>query len=82
LIGAPDPSIHNQQSGVLPKTASCLRRLADYYRGTARDIRGKLINRNPSGSFNGVAVDPDDPPLFESQATTSNALACSCPESV
>jgi hypothetical protein len=40
-----------------------------YYTGVAVDVNGKLINANPSGTFKGVAIDPDDPPMFESQAT-------------
>src|SRR5438045_1244087 len=40
----------------------------DYYTGTARDIHGKLTNPNPSGAFSGIAIDPDDPPVYESQA--------------
>ena len=39
----------------------------DYYTGIAVDVNGKLVNPNPSGTFNGVAINPDDPPQFESQ---------------
>jgi hypothetical protein len=41
----------------------------EYYTGVAVDVNGKLINPKPSGRFKGVAIDPDDPPMFESQAT-------------
>jgi hypothetical protein len=41
----------------------------EYYTGTARDIHGSLINPKPSGTFEGVAIDPGDPPVFESQAS-------------
>jgi hypothetical protein len=40
-----------------------------YCRGIAVDIHGGPIgNRFPSNDFRGVAIDPDDPPIFESQA--------------
>jgi hypothetical protein len=38
-----------------------------YYGGTARDIHGRLINPRPRGTFDGVAIDPDDPPVFDSE---------------
>jgi hypothetical protein len=41
----------------------------EYYTGTARDIHGNPINTKPSGTFKGVAIDSDDPPVFESQAS-------------
>lgn len=41
-----------------------------YYSGTAVDVHGNPIgSRNPNKNFKGVAIDPDDPPIFESQAT-------------
>jgi hypothetical protein len=41
-----------------------------YYSGTAVDIHGNAIgDRYPSNDFKGVAIDPEDPPTFESQAT-------------
>jgi hypothetical protein len=39
-----------------------------YYTGASRDTHGKLTNQNPSSSFDGVAIDTDDPPRFESEA--------------
>ena len=40
-----------------------------YYKGIAVDIQGNPIgSRFASNNFNGVAIDPDDPPTFESQA--------------
>jgi hypothetical protein len=40
----------------------------EYYTGTARAIDGNLANPKPSGTFKGVAIDPNDPPTYESQA--------------
>jgi len=41
----------------------------NYYSGIAVDIHGSPIGeRFPSNNFRGVAIDPDDPPTFESQA--------------
>jgi hypothetical protein len=41
-----------------------------YYSGLAVDIHGAPIgDRYPTDSFKGVAIDPNDPPTFESQAT-------------
>lgn len=41
----------------------------DYYNGRAKDVHGEPIGTNyKEGNFDGVAVDPDDPPRFESQA--------------
>jgi hypothetical protein len=43
--------------------------MVKYYSGTAVDIHGNPIgSRVPNNDFKGVAIDPDDPPLFESQA--------------
>jgi hypothetical protein len=40
-----------------------------YYSGTAVDIHGNPIgDRIPNNDFKGMAIDPDDPPTFESQA--------------
>jgi hypothetical protein len=40
-----------------------------YYRGLAVDIHGAPIgDRYPTDRFKGVAIDPNDPPMFESQA--------------
>jgi hypothetical protein len=39
-----------------------------YYTGVAVDVNGKLINPNPSYTFKGVAIDANDPPLYESEA--------------
>ncbi len=41
---------------------------ADYYNGRAKDIHGKPIGNNKEGDFEGLAIDPTDPPTFESQA--------------
>lgn len=42
----------------------------DYYNGRARDIHGGIIPTNyKEGNFSGVAIDPNDPPTFESEAT-------------
>ena len=40
-----------------------------YYTGVAVDVNGKLINPNPSYTFKGVAIDANDPPLYESEAS-------------
>jgi hypothetical protein len=43
--------------------------MVKYYSGTAVDIHGNPIgDRYPSNNFKGVAIDPNDLPLFESQA--------------
>jgi len=43
---------------------------SEYYSGTAKDIHGKLINpQAKNDDFKGIAIDPIDPPLFESQAS-------------
>ncbi len=45
----------------------------NYYSGIAVDIHGNPIGeRFASNAFNGVAIDPDDPPTFESQAAYLN----------
>jgi hypothetical protein len=42
----------------------------NYYTGIAVDVHGNPIgDPYPSNSFKGVAINPDDPPTFESQAT-------------
>jgi|ERR1700733_11605219 len=42
----------------------------NYYGGIAVDIHGAPIgNLYPTDSFKGVAIDPNDPPTFEPQAT-------------
>src|SRR6266446_2372480 len=44
-------------------------RQVKYYTGTAVDIHGNPIGNNfASSEFKGVAIDPGDPPTFESQA--------------
>jgi hypothetical protein len=40
---------------------------AKYYSGLAVDVRGNAIG-GALAVFDGVAIDPDDPPTFESQA--------------
>jgi hypothetical protein len=43
--------------------------MAEYYNGRARDVHGKPIGTSHKpGDFKGVPIDPDDPPVFESQA--------------
>ena len=39
-----------------------------YYSGLAVDIHGAPIGDLYPGDFKGVAIDPNDPPTFESQA--------------
>lgn len=40
-----------------------------YYNGTAKDINGNPIGtKYKQGDFKGQAIDPDDPPIFESEA--------------
>ena len=40
-----------------------------YYTGRARDVHGQPIGAEYRGcGFSGVAIDPDDPPQYESQA--------------
>jgi len=41
----------------------------EYYNGRAVDVHGEPIGRqHKEGSFSGVAIDPEDPPRYESQA--------------
>lgn len=40
----------------------------EYYNGRARDIHGQKIGNHKEGDFSGVAIDPEDPPVYESQA--------------
>jgi hypothetical protein len=41
----------------------------EYWGGTMRHVvTGQLVNAKPAGSFAGVAIDEDDPPLYESEA--------------
>jgi hypothetical protein len=43
--------------------------MVDYYNGRAMDIHGELIPcKYKEGDFKGVAIDPDDPPVYESEA--------------
>jgi hypothetical protein len=43
--------------------------LEDYYNGRARDIHGKRIGTEyAEGHFAGRGLDPDDPPVYESEA--------------
>ena len=40
-----------------------------YYNGRALDVHGQVIATNyKEGDFSGVAIDPNDPPTFESEA--------------
>ena len=42
---------------------------ADYYNGRSRDIHGEPIGTEyREGHFAGVAIDPEDPPRYESEA--------------
>ena len=42
----------------------------DYYNGRSKDIHGERIGTDyKEGDFSGVAIDPEDPPRYESQAT-------------
>jgi hypothetical protein len=44
--------------------------LADYYTEKMGDIPGKPVRSGRiDGNFNGVAIAPDNPPLYESEAT-------------
>ena len=44
-------------------------READYYNGKMKDIHGKPIpTKYKEGDFKGMAIDPEDPPRFESEA--------------
>jgi hypothetical protein len=49
-----------------------------YYSGLAVDIRGEHIG-GELREFKGVAIDPDDPPTFESQATYLRRLGLFLP---
>jgi len=41
----------------------------DYYNGRAKDIHGKIIpTKYKEGHFKGKAIDPNNPPIFESEA--------------
>ncbi|MGV8057875.1 MAG: hypothetical protein AB2L12_07640 [Smithellaceae bacterium] len=43
--------------------------LADYYNGRAKDIHGNIITtKYKEGDFKGIAIDPDNPPIYESDA--------------
>lgn len=50
------------------RSALAQRGLARYYGGTAVDIRGNPIGSLIPTDFKGVAIDPNNPPRFESQA--------------
>ncbi len=42
---------------------------AAYYNGRALDVHGRpILNGYREGHFQGVPIDPDDPPMFESEA--------------
>jgi hypothetical protein len=44
--------------------------MADYYNGRARDKHGEMIPcKYKEGDFSGVALDLDNPPLYESEAS-------------
>ena len=43
--------------------------LEDYFNGRKVDIHGQKIGTNNEGDFKGKAIDPRDPPRFESQGT-------------
>ena len=42
---------------------------ADYFNGRARDVHGNPMGAYKEGDFSGLAIDPADPPQYESQAT-------------
>jgi hypothetical protein len=45
-------------------------RTGEYYNGRARDVHGQPIGLEyREGGFRGVAIDPRDPPRFESEPT-------------
>jgi hypothetical protein len=50
-----------------------------FYSGTAVDIRGNPIGSLVPTDFKGVAIDPNDPPRFESQATFLKRLGLFLP---
>jgi len=51
-----------------------------YYTGTARDVEGRLIGQEFAGrDFRGVAIDPADPPRYESQAAFLDRLGLLSP---
>ena len=53
---------------------------ADYYNGRRRDIHGKPIGAEyEEGHFAGVAIDPEDPPRFESEASYLQRLGLLLP---
>jgi hypothetical protein len=42
----------------------------DYYSGTMVNVlTGQLVNPNPPSTFKGIAINSDDPPLYESEAS-------------
>ena len=42
----------------------------EYYGGTLRHVvTGQLVNPNPARKFKGVAIDPNNPPTYESEAS-------------
>jgi hypothetical protein len=44
--------------------------LVEYYNGRAKDIHGELIPcKYKDGNFKGIAIDYDDPPVFETEAS-------------
>ncbi len=52
----------------------------DYYNGRAKDIHGEPIGTEyEEGHFAGVAIDPEDPPRYESQATYLRRLGLLLP---
>jgi hypothetical protein len=52
----------------------------DYYNGRARDVHGNKIGDHKEGSFSGRAIDPSDPPRYESEATYLKRLDLLRPE--
>jgi hypothetical protein len=69
-VGTPDfevlPYVPNFDKG-LP-TSWVTKFQEDYYNGRAVDIHGHKIGDHIEGDFKGVAINPDDPPVFESEA--------------
>ncbi len=52
----------------------------EYYNGRARDINGKKVGDHSKGDFAGRAVDPKDPPIYESEATYLKRCGLLLPE--
>lgn len=81
-IGTPSCEVTNSWSGFPYGIPSAFidQWSVDYYNGRAKDIHGKSIGTNyKEGDFSGVAIDPNDPPLYESQAAYLERLGLLTP---